>query len=383
MPHSILRARVYPSRDTTVGFMPREKKAKAEKEYDAAAPRQVKHTIVDPITEEVTTYMEIDAPPPSSHIGSSLPSNLRSQRKVVKGRKGLTANGKRMVRSAVTLMKALWTNKRLGFYTFTLPGLDVGKLFDACYHWSKVNQRLREEIKRELERVGAPTNIVLVTEIQLKRWEERGEVAPHLHVVFCAHAGDWKWYISANKLREIWRRVLTNVLGYEVESVNAAVDAQSIKKDVVRYLGKYLSKGAEICKEIVEAGCGDCLPRHWWSMDAVTRKMVKDAIIEDTGPVAEWLSDNATTLVEDGFADFFNQVTIPERSQTKDRVESDEGRPAVKTSESKPGERIVGWCGRLNALGMQVVAALRSVPDLMAKKVWEPLSAREQALAVG
>jgi hypothetical protein len=119
-----------------------------------------------------------------------------------------------------------------------------------------------QEFSREIKRSGNKASWVGCTEIQEKRFKKHGEVAPHLHIVYHAHNGDYQWFITADKIRAIWKRILENKIGEWFEQdvevdTKAAIDTKTVRKDAGAYLGKYLSKGGKVVKEMVDKGLAE------------------------------------------------------------------------------------------------------------------------------
>jgi len=183
------------------------------------------------------------------------------------------------VRSAAHILEEQHGKRNLSFGTITIPSLAESEMETIRENWNLLVKRFVEEIGRELVRHVLSPQILYVTEIQEERYKRLGQVAPHLHLLFQGRkSGTKKWAISIKKFRQIWERILGNVLHRKM-SLPAGSQIDAIKKSAKRYLGKYMSKGGKILKDIVSAGLENSLPASWWGMTNILRKQVKDGII--------------------------------------------------------------------------------------------------------
>jgi hypothetical protein len=217
-------------------------------------------------------------------LGLSIPVKSRKPPEASETRqrrgKGITGHARRMVRSAAHILEEQHGKRNLSFGTITIPSLPESQMETIRENWNLLVKRFVEEIGRELVRHGLSPQILYVTEIQEERYKRLGQVAPHLHLLFQGRkSGTRKWAISIKKFRQIWERMLGNVLNRKM-SLPAGSQIDSIKKSAKRYLGKYMSKGGKILKDIVNAGLENSLPASWWGMTNILRKQVKDGIIQ-------------------------------------------------------------------------------------------------------
>lgn len=212
---------------------------------------------------------------------------------VRKGQKGITSDGARMVRNGAFLLQKRYGKKRMAMATPTLPEIPE-YLPIWCELWPELIRKLQQEIQRELKRNDAPEHIVGVTEIHPERSERLGYAVPHAHLLYIAWDGESydkegkiKWYVSANRFRIIWYRILVNAvvsMGIYDKSIKmplARFNVKQIRKSAEGYLGKYMSKGKKHLQEMVEKGVDkNSLPRHWWHCTGVMRKVIKGQIAE-------------------------------------------------------------------------------------------------------
>ena len=288
--------RQYPDGSFSIGAVPPEKKRKSEKEYDQ--DWRATHEVVEwqerdangsyGYSDKVAYRVREDKV--DRHISGLDRRSQLSQPKKRYGLKGITAQGKRKVRSGSALLERYYGKERLGFFTATLPsekhGVDDVDLLYLAKHWNLVTKRFFEEVVRELKRQSAPTEIIAVTEIQEKRWSKYQQVAPHLHWVMVAKR-DTKykgWYLSTEWLSTTWNRIIANTLGREVGSLGSAgsVDGKRIKKSATRYISKYMSKGGKLLEEIKEKSSPETLPSQWWTACGGLKDIIKRNVVNLT-----------------------------------------------------------------------------------------------------
>lgn len=191
----------------------------------------------------------------------SIPSNYHKRR----GLNGITSRGSRLVRNTAYLLQKKYGRKRLSFLTLTVPPLGDDGERKVCDSWSDIVRLFGQWLKRSLRERGLPESYVGVTEIQEKRWRNRGEVGLHLHIVFVGRktVGDG-WSFSPGDFRGRWCQLLSHVVGYSVRS-SSVENLQMVKKSASGYLGKYMSKGVMIVGEIAEAKGEEYIPKAWYT----------------------------------------------------------------------------------------------------------------------
>ncbi len=212
-----------------------------------------------------------------------------------RGLQGITAYGKRMVKSACAILQKRHGHKNLTFGTLTLPELTPGQRLMVSENWGHLKGRFSEELSRLLKRRGLDPDWVDVTEVQAKRWRRRKQVALHLHYLHqgrvpgttYSHPGvaandlSTKWAIHPREIRAIWQRLLENLLGVEVDC-SSATRIEQVKLNAAHYLAKYMSKGGSLTRQIIDAGRGHFLPSAWYGVSAALRKEIKSAIVHLT-----------------------------------------------------------------------------------------------------
>jgi len=289
-----MSGKLYPNGEFTLGYVPPKRKTEKEQRYDDAydyqtvtvdVPRMVGKRVLYSLEETLNRDIILDHP-----LGLSTLTNSHNRTKTVRkprGSKGISGLGKRTIRNGAWILQKSYGKKQLGFLTVTLPSFperpDILALL--AIEWSELTRQFLQEFSREIKRSGNKAVWVGCTEIQEKRLRERGEVAPHLHLVYHAHKGDYRWFITADKIREIWSRVIGNVIEaalLETVEVNtkAAIDTKTVKKDASAYLGKYMSKGGEAVKAMEEGGMSEAIPSAWWHCCTQLKKMIHSLITD-------------------------------------------------------------------------------------------------------
>jgi hypothetical protein len=283
-------SKLYPSGDWTLGYVSPKKKSKKEDLYDALEKNQcTKHyyethyyggTQLRCVEERRDV---LDGELYKEYMGLSYPIKSHSPKKRVKrGQKGISSYARKMVRSACALLQWRYGKRRLSFVTLTMPSLPKYAeeiVLTDMGGWSEIVRQTLQEFRRELLRSGGSGEVVGCVEIQEQRYNKYDAVAPHIHLVFEGHKGDWKYYIYIKKCQEIWQRIVENQLrkiGLEDEiDFDESTRIESIKKDAKNYMGKYMSKGGAIVAKIIEDGKSHLLPSSWWICSSNLKKMIK------------------------------------------------------------------------------------------------------------
>ena len=246
--------KIYPSSDFTVGRKPN--------------PRQDKTPAPTPASPDI-------------NMGLSVVSNLRKS--VKRGQKGITSQNKRLLKSAATILSKKYSKEQLSFLTVTTPAITPDENILLNSRWGHFKNRVMEEITRELSRHGINAEIVDCTEIQPKRYQTSGIVGLHLHILVRGRKTRYHpWAISKGKIDTIVKNQFENIFNREVDC-RACCNIEPIKKDVTRYLSKYMSKGGAIIKKIIADGKDYLLPSSWCGLNRNLRQSVIASIVKLTG----------------------------------------------------------------------------------------------------
>lgn len=240
---------------------------------------------------------------------SSVPNFDKPARAVVRsGSRGITALGRRRVRNAAYMLTREAGKHRLTFSTVTLPELTCEEMTVIHMNWNKVVDRYRLLLSRHLRASGLTGEIVGVSEVQEKRYEESGFPVLHCHFVFVGMHRGGGWVLSPSRHDYIWRKSIQSVLPLCVPNVASACQLKSVEKDAEGYLGKYMSKGGLAIANIVTNGYEWALPLQWWSCSrSIVRRMESSMRYFNEG--AQWLVSKAEVF-DTGIWAFYSVVSI-------------------------------------------------------------------------
>lgn len=222
-----------------------------------------------------------------------------------RGEGGITSLNKRYIKSAWALLEREHGRRCLSFGTSTLPNLSDEDLLKVCVNWSDLVRKFFQELTRLLERRGYSTNYLFVTEIQEDRYLATGKVCPHLHWVAQGKKHQFMkgWAIDKSEIKDLWARMLSNLLGHDVPA-GAATRVEQPKKDLTSELGKYLSKGGKQVKQITEDGNAHLLPSAYVGMSKALKAQIKKEIVTMTGDDAADFLTNLKFYAAAGFLKF-------------------------------------------------------------------------------
>lgn len=335
--------RVYPNGEFGIGRLPAKQKTAEDRRYDALEVEDWEfyvdgrpHELEDgTVLHDATDKIQL----PASKLGTV---NELSQPTQKYGKNGITNYGKRMVRNAGFLMEERFGKGVLQMGTLTIPSLDEPIMLVICSNWAQLQKRFFEKCKRRYAKYKRPWMYVSVTEIQPRRWNQYGECGLHIHFLAPSYfLGLHGFYtLDDNWVRNAWRECISNLLsahfpdGFRDEMlVVPNYRREKVKKSAAAYLGKYMSKGSDICQEV----CADLgekwLPSQWWSLSSNLKRLIKNRIIHTTGHTAEMLMH----LCKKG-SDIHLCYSAP-----------------VTIESIFGGERIIGYSGRLTEYGYDLI----------------------------
>jgi hypothetical protein len=252
------------------------------------------------------------------------------QRRAPKGHRGIPPYGTKMVKNGCHALEAMYGLDRLGLLTLTLPSHPT-YLPLWCEQWAEILRKFNQELQRELDRRGAPSHLIGVTEIQTKRSDREGYCIPHLHVVMVAWDGKSYqprakgakrlrkkiFYLSHREIQSIFQRVLLNEVRRitetepEVEGTKPRISIEAIKKTAEGYLGKYLSKGAKDVKKYLDADPNRTdIPSHWWHCTKALRTIIKGLIVPVAPAMIEAITTNYGELIKAGLVQYLRPIDI-------------------------------------------------------------------------
>ncbi len=274
---------------TSVGYVPRPETLKADKSYERDRDKyqfvkQKSWHYQSGICEQV-----IIQPLHNSNSGSRLVSASKSSQtsetpKKRYGLKGISPAGRTKVRESAYLLHRLHP-RRLGFYTLTCPYTTPSQIYEFNRNISEILRQYFQMLKRAEAGIES-FQYVSVLEVQEQRYLHSGDFVLHIHYISpCFRPGSRVWKHTANELRTLWARACRNVVGGEPDT-SASVDCQLVKKNAAAYLSKYMSKGGKLQSEVASVSPSQ-LPRQWWSISAMTRRLLHVSTITLPSETAE------------------------------------------------------------------------------------------------
>lgn len=235
-------------------------------------------------------------------------------------RKRLASMTKRMSRSlrngAYLLQKQPGGKDVLSFLTLTLPGLSDEGLASCCANWDAMVKRFFDWLRIKCKNNGMDLQHVYCTEIQLKRLENRGEYAPHLHVVYRGRATlKHPWIITPKQARKQWARCIRAFVNEKFDT-SALENLRRVKHSAAGYLGKYLSKGHQLIPETDGGNPIQQLKTQWGGMARTLSKDIRKNIQRfigkgDGGHIAHSILDCMDEIISLGYVRYFRKGFIP------------------------------------------------------------------------
>ena len=324
---SVLKGTIHPDGFFTIGRVPNKTKGKQEADYDHRYDSQFETVVWREKGDfegcgMVTRVEEIFSSNMSDQVSKGKGANLglsnvrnsdtknpsppkgREGRVSRRGSNGITQFGRRRVIDAVTILEQTYGRKRLGFGTLTIPSMDNEAMAVINRYWHTCVESFQRYFRRHFEKIGVPSLLVGVTEVQMKRLENHGLFANHYHFVYPAKDKNGGYYVSPNWVREVWGNVLNTVLKKYYSDVplemGSSVDLQMMKKSAKNYLSKYISKGKDDVEKLISKGYQSFLPRQWWGMTKAMRDEIKMTVINISSENCYFLLQNYDELKKMG-----------------------------------------------------------------------------------
>lgn len=200
----------------------------------------------------------------------------KTGKRAKRGSKGITTHARRQVRGGAGILERRHGKRLLSFLTFTVPSLPREVMIRVCSLWSEIVRQLRQNLFRLLKAKGLDPDVVGSIEIQEDRYRKYGEPVPHIHLVVHGRKSVWRhWACSHREFEDCYRRAFEAVAGVELD-MRASCRTEQVRKSVVHYLGKYMSKGDKLLKEVRENCEGFPLPTAWHTISEKLRQAVED-----------------------------------------------------------------------------------------------------------
>lgn len=345
--------RVYPNGEFGVGRLPAKKKTAEDERYDHMEVAGWKfyeegrpHELEDgSVLYDITDKVQLASP----KLGTV---NELSQPHKKYGSTGITNYGKKIVRNAGFLMEEKLSKNILQMGTLTIPSFDEEIMLVICSNWAQLQKRFFEKCKRRYEKYRRPWMYVSVTEIQPRRWGQYRECGLHIHFIAPSYfLGLHGMYtLDDNWVREAWRQCISDLLsrkfpdGFRDDMLPTPnYRREKIKKSAAAYLAKYMSKGAEICQEVVSDLGEEWLPSQWWSASSNLKNWIKKRTIHTSGFLAPLLMELCYYDSE-----VHLHYSAPIRIET-----------AVR------GLRTIGYAGRLTEYGREFIDMAFALSNLL------------------
>lgn len=238
-------------------------------------------------------------------------SNVPKSHKKARGSSGLTSYGGRMLRNACYLMQKTYGKDRLSFLTLTLPDLKEDDWESVYAGWPEALRNFFQWLGRKQEAAGLDKEFVSCTEIQMERYESRGEVAPHIHCVFVGRRAKKGWIVTPKQVAKAWKRCLAPYLRHSLTcySWNSVENLVRVKKNVEAYLSKYLSKGYISIAALGQASDVSIPVKSWWNSSLRMKKWVKREV-RTLNSAGVHLIQNLKTELGSQAVPFMKSVTV-------------------------------------------------------------------------
>lgn len=244
--------------------------------------------------EKISEGVKCPGRPTASFVRENMPGTLESTKVAIsvtsrakRGTGGINRSQRRLARSGCSLLERDHERKHLVLETLTCPPAFAGILNSE---WSKALHIYYKWHDRRAIAAGLDPRRVGVTEIQEKRLENHGQFALHEHFVYQGRHPGKTWAMNPNQKRRAWIRALKLATGRDCseEETKVCIDLKPIKKSVKSYLGKYLSKGSAIVKDLIERGYADQIPSTWVHRSQAMLESFRKSTVKLYGERAEW-----------------------------------------------------------------------------------------------
>lgn len=261
-----------------------------------------------------------------STLGLSVVSNSQKKTRRVtrRGLNGITPYGRKMVRSIVAGMSKKYDRRTLCFGTATVPPLTEEARIQLGDNWPQLCKYFMQWLKYQLESLGLPSDVVIISEVQEKRLVATGEAYPHLHWLAPGRRDRFsdEWAIDPQKIDKYWGKLITRFSGQRV-IVTSACKLEVPRTDPKKELGKYMSKGGRLIQKAAENGQARFLPRAWWQAPLALRREVKSRIVKLGAALAYKLRIGLDKLAELGIAK--GRVILSRTDEAQDQMQCELG----------------------------------------------------------
>lgn len=212
-------------------------------------------------------------------------------------RLGLTDRGRKAIRRAMCAFEKHVPKEQTCFGTLTLsPGAIEAILLQEKLGVEGVYQTILSDfmsrLRKVLRRRGLPGDVTWVTEIHPSRSRNQGVAIPHVHFVCQTALKKFKWLVTPDEVKSLWRRTIYAHVDVNEESfVDSRVEIKCVKKSVARYVAKYMSKRASKTLNPLVPLDYSLVPVRWYAIANAIHKLVRKLTVVATGDAAAAILD--------------------------------------------------------------------------------------------
>lgn len=215
-----------------------------------------------------------------------------------RGTKGVSSYGRRMIRNGAFLLEKAVGRRRVALLTTTIPPLPDELYKEVTRQWSEIVRLFSQWLVRRLKAAHGYPWLIGCVEIQEKRLENEGGLPLHLHLVFQSKTKG-EYTINLHEVSRAWQRAMCCAVP-EIGNVDfsSATRIEVVKKSVVSYISKYISKGINQ-NVLVSVQKGFKIPSSWWIGGGGIKQEIKRRIVYETGSTATtvwWLAHNRASF---------------------------------------------------------------------------------------
>lgn len=286
--------------------------------------------------------VEFSPPPPSRKRCLSMSTSMR-----------------RNIRNAAYMMEQDYGKDNLSFLTLTLPDLSSEDLQSCSDNWGKMVDQILKYLRKRVEKHGINFAYVYCSEIQLKRLQQRGEYALHLHILFRGRCAKKKpWCVTPCQVRKAWAGIIRCVIGHSRFCADALENLQVIRRSAGAYIAKYLSKGVHLDTPGGEEAVAGVPPvTHWGGMARLVARRIRKCSCYlrssgSNGYLVDRFISELELLRNGGYIDYFHVGFI-----------------TLSSSDINSHRGIFTWSGRLHVPTYQgglaaVFAVVEAMPTI-------------------
>jgi hypothetical protein len=314
--------KIWPNGEFSLGYIPEGEDVDAYgKDYLSGTFQQVDGDIIDALLQDRDLWEDELWAADSLHglpctepltLSDALNSHSPPPRASY-GLQGLTAYGRRMIRSGCYLLEERLGKEDCVMVTLTVPAVPRESRRALALSWGVLTNRLLQYLSRELLKQGRGAAIIGCVEVQTGRLKKYSEGYLHLHLVCPAHSNNGRlWAIQAGDLRTWWSSALERIVGHSLPHL-PRVETAIVEKSVEAYLSKYLSKGSgEDLSAFVDDLGEECVPGQWWFCSSPMRSAIKENTLVG-GNCGALLDSLVQHLLSEGTGDGFEYIRHVDR----------------------------------------------------------------------